>query len=126
MSAHQPDDFPPHWDPPPKVYFGEGRPPLLDVIRVIADEPPAHWVRAIYLRKFGNYFFRYRYGAPDETLKELASLLRRFPEGPALVDDLIRELGPYWPHSKELSKEVPPMQSPKKADLQIMEGATQP
>jgi hypothetical protein len=106
MSAHQPDDFPPHWDPPPKVRRGEGKPPLLDVIQTIADDPPAPWVRSIYLQKFRNHLSRYEYGDPEEVPKKLARLLKQLPEGPELVDDLIRDLGPNWRHSKELKRRL--------------------
>src|SRR5262249_24098419 len=45
MSAHQPADFPPHWDPPPIMEHAWPQPGILDIMEVMISHPPAQWVR---------------------------------------------------------------------------------
>jgi hypothetical protein len=53
MSAHTIEDFPPHWEPPPKLsrYV---LPSLLDVLEEMTTNLYAPWVRARYMTKLGN------------------------------------------------------------------------
>jgi hypothetical protein len=81
MSKHSPEDFPPHWDPPPKAGFHGQDPPLVTVIESIADDPPAPWVRAIYMRKFEDYL-RWKWLGDDDG--RIVRLLQKLPEGPEL------------------------------------------
>lgn len=91
MSAHEPGDFPPHWDPPPRVAYRERTPDITDVqehLDVLAVKP---WVRAIYVDKFGNWL-RGEYeeeGAwvelsAEEVARRIA-LIERMPERVQLV-----------------------------------------
>lgn len=52
MSAHERSDFPPHWDPPPRIGYGETRPGMDDVLKAIARNPVKPWVHEIYVAKF--------------------------------------------------------------------------
>ena len=54
MSEHERDDFPPHWDPPPRPAYREKVPPITDVMEHIAVLPVKSWVRQVYVEKFGN------------------------------------------------------------------------
>ncbi len=56
MSRHQPDDFPPHWDPPPRIAYARPLPPLMDVMEQIVAAPPADWVRNVYVNKLRDRF----------------------------------------------------------------------
>ena len=56
MSAHELSDFPPHWDPPPRIAYGETKPPLLDVLETIAETRASGWVREAYLDKLDRQF----------------------------------------------------------------------
>lgn len=51
MSARQPDDFPPHWDPPPRVGYGEDVPDLWKILALVDGDDVAPWVRAIFKDK---------------------------------------------------------------------------
>ncbi|MFN0050675.1 MAG: hypothetical protein ACKV0T_00700 [Planctomycetales bacterium] len=51
LSAHDRRDFPPLWDPPPRIGYGEEYPPVSDVLRVIADTKAPSWVQSLYLEK---------------------------------------------------------------------------
>src|SRR5258706_14810429 len=52
MSAHEQSEFPPQWDPPPRVGYGEKRPHILDVMDELVTHPPVPWVRDVYVEKF--------------------------------------------------------------------------
>jgi hypothetical protein len=87
MSAHAPSDYPPHWEPPPRVGYAESSPSIFDVMDVVVEKPPASWVRAIYVEKLDRFLsdamvFSYHDGA---HLKRLLPLLQRLPEGADLV-----------------------------------------
>lgn len=85
MSAHRREDFPPHWDPPPRVGYASEVPPLLDVMEALADGPD-DWVRAVYLDKFQRqYLGPYAYYDPSaQRWGRVKALLDRMPEGQRL------------------------------------------
>jgi hypothetical protein len=95
MSAHVQEDFPPHWDPPPRPAYREPGPPLLDVLEAVADRvesgrPTPEWVGRAYAEKFeraflSGYFLRYRDPSDTHTLQRVERLLHRLPEGPSLA-----------------------------------------
>jgi hypothetical protein len=98
MSAHERDDFPPHWDPPPRVAYREQRPDITQVqehLDVLAVKP---WVRAIYVEKFGNWLagdnmFEGALGElpPDQAERRIA-LIERMPERLQIVRENERTL----------------------------------
>lgn len=51
MSGLSPDNYPPHWNPPPKLGYRELSPSLEAIRIAMSDEWPAHWVASIYLSK---------------------------------------------------------------------------
>jgi hypothetical protein len=55
MSKHKRSDFPPHWDPPPRVGFGENSPRIVDVMEIVVANDMAAWVRELYQRKFEDF-----------------------------------------------------------------------
>jgi hypothetical protein len=87
MSAHVPSDFPPHWDPPPRVGYGEKSPHLFEVMDVLLAHGSAPWVRASYVDKLRRYmgtgygFYAYR----SDELAALVRILKQLPEGPAIA-----------------------------------------
>lgn len=56
MSARSPGDYPPHWNPPPKIGYLESDPDLQLVRETMSDQWPADWVAAIYLDKIDRDF----------------------------------------------------------------------
>jgi hypothetical protein len=54
MSRHEQADFPPHWDPPPRVGFGERFPEITSVQEQLRVASVKLWVRKVYAQKFGN------------------------------------------------------------------------
>lgn len=88
MSAHQLSEFPPHWNPPPRVYFSQGQHTqvILDVCNEFAAQPTAKWVSDCYLRKL-----RLVLSSPwvsEPTLHEAAKALRALPESEAVLAEL--------------------------------------
>ncbi len=81
MTATPRRRLPPHFDPRPRNWRGQATPFLLDVLDAVADQPPAPWVRQVYLGKLENYLARPGHVDWART----ARLLARLPEGPALA-----------------------------------------
>jgi hypothetical protein len=52
MSAHERQDFPPHWDPPPRIGYGETEPDLVDVMETLIAIEVKPWVSNLYWEKF--------------------------------------------------------------------------
>jgi hypothetical protein len=91
MSAHEPGDFPPHWDPPPpQGWAGQRRPvpSLADVYWEMSEAPPAAWVRAVYREKLRNYWPPRWGGADRDELRSIAHALLQFPEERAVIESL--------------------------------------
>jgi hypothetical protein len=51
MSARSPDEYPPRWNPPPKIGYRETTPSLTLVRDAMSNEWPADWVAGVYLEK---------------------------------------------------------------------------
>lgn len=51
MSRRSPDDYPPHWNPPPKMGYRASVPSLEEIRRAMLDEWPADWVARLYIAK---------------------------------------------------------------------------
>ena len=85
MSRHERGDYPPAWDPPPRIGWPEAEMPrMLDVMRVIAAQPTADWVRAAYLDKFERRQMGEYLDWESGSLPAVLSVLDALPEGPAL------------------------------------------
>jgi hypothetical protein len=88
MSGRRPGDFPPHWEPPPRVGYGEESPPLLDVIEAIVRTPAADWVRQAYLSSFERRFLRGHDDAIDpQAWSRAMRLFDLLPEGKSLREE---------------------------------------
>ena len=72
MSAHNRDDFPPHWDPPPRMGYGETVPSVSTIVEHLNEVPVNAWVGAIYVEKFSetlglnNEYLRWRFLSTGE------------------------------------------------------------
>jgi hypothetical protein len=83
MSAHDQEDFPPQWEPPPRFLKGENNALTLDMISEISRHETAPWVRSVYLDKLKRYLTQ-RF--MDE--EKVAQVLNELPEGASLVAEL--------------------------------------
>jgi hypothetical protein len=106
MSAHERCDFPPGWEPPPRISSGETSPHIFDVMDVLLVRDVAPWVRAEFLEKFqrfpeaveGHIYPPLR----SERLPQLVRILSRLPEGPGLAKEFS---GLNWRYGEQLSEE---------------------
>lgn len=62
MSAKGRGEFPPIWDPVPRIGWGERTPMIEDVAKTILQREPAAWVGRMYVIKSGRYLFTHLYG----------------------------------------------------------------
>jgi hypothetical protein len=99
MSAHERSDFPPHWDPPPRVGYGEKKPPMLDVMEMVVAARPAPWVRELFVEKYRNFIGR-GYGATgllsdldSAQLDRHLTILEQIPEGREILEDHLHFVG---------------------------------
>lgn len=70
MSARAPDDFPPHWDPPPHPYFRDDEPAAASVLSVMMQQPVASWVAERFVPKL----FQVYYGELDSSASMIVLL----------------------------------------------------
>jgi hypothetical protein len=88
MSAHERKDFPPHWDPPPRIGYAEKRPSIERVMKAIAATETKPWARDIFVEKFEqatSIFSEYREGRisdseDDEDLDRYLAIVEEFPD----------------------------------------------
>jgi hypothetical protein len=86
MSAHDPEDFPPHWEPPPRRLTPWSGQPLFGVWDAILAQPPAPWVREAYLKKLQDWL-KESYLSLEDT-ERLAQILTKIPEGRDIMNAL--------------------------------------
>jgi hypothetical protein len=110
MSAHQRNQFPPHWTPPPLRldWAADGRPPLLDVLEAIETNEVAPWVREAYLQKLAASFgLNYR----AANRERFVDFMRRLPEASNLLDEYAKKPDASKEWVEEIRREmhlVPP------------------
>ncbi len=103
MSDRERGEFPPHWDPPPQLGYGEETPPLLDLILRVEQADVAPWVRDLYREKLAVQATRAeRYfddlhviklaDMDDEQLARYAGLVPELPFGKELAKYHEREI----------------------------------
>jgi hypothetical protein len=86
MSAHSRSEFPPVWEPPPRIGRGEMVPRELDVLEVIARDRAAPWVTEEYLNKVERGVLSTRFMDDSEETqrlewRRLMIVLDQLPEG---------------------------------------------
>jgi hypothetical protein len=90
MSEHEPTDFPRHWDPPPRIGYGETTPPLLDVLEVLCQGDPPGWVKTMYVDKLasqsgGHGPFSIWMSVTGDELDRYLTVLEALPETHEMV-----------------------------------------
>jgi hypothetical protein len=108
MSRHQPADFPPHWDPPPRLGYGEDTPLVFAVVRQIEATRAAPWVRAIYIAKLEQRMYDDLEQLPPsdiEYVRRYVELINALPEGPKLIGHHRGEVESILKHHGDLSEQ---------------------
>ena len=104
MSSLKRNDFPPHWNPPPHIGYGERSEVLADVIDATITSKSAPWVQDLYLQKIKFYFSFVRmhsinvvtFGLREMKLEQLDRIVTflesRPDDGPELAASLFIEI----------------------------------
>lgn len=95
LPAHRPDDFPPHWHPPPRPWQSNSSPSFLQVAARAESRAVAPWVRTAYLETLRNVYDDagwFRFAGSDELIRLAAILpeLRQAPEVLATIQKSLR------------------------------------
>jgi hypothetical protein len=101
MSRHRRSDFPPHWDPPPRIGYRERTPPMIDVLEALAQTDAPDWVRATFIDKIllqsqsgfhgefemllGTSVLPHPPTLDDAGLARYHRILSQLPDGPAIA-----------------------------------------
>lgn len=94
LVSHERSDFPPHWDPPPRLGYGETHPRAKDVLKALAGAEIRPWVTALFSEKFANEtrttVYEDIYGPfsehlSDDELDEYLAILEHLPERSQVV-----------------------------------------
>jgi hypothetical protein len=99
MSNHQRDNFPAHWEPPPRVGYGEERPDVLDVLGRVIETEPSPWIARLYVEKLsaGGYLVPWRRRLDSQQFDQLLNVLERLPQSRDFVErnrrNLERQIG---------------------------------
>jgi hypothetical protein len=121
LDQHSQSDFPPHWDPPPRLGYPREPVELPDVLDQL-DQIRTPWVRAVYVDKLERSYLD-RWAAqsialmPEES-ERLLKLLQTMPEGPELkarnaeAMAYYRESQPLEPASQPQSQPATSQSSP--------------
>jgi hypothetical protein len=98
MSAHDRGDFPPHWDPPPRIGYREKTPDIIEVAAQLDVTPLNGWVRQVYADKFQNSLRGEEEGpgiwwelSPDQV-KQRIEIIERMPNKAELIQENVHGL----------------------------------
>jgi len=91
MSAHERRDFPPHWDPPPRISYGETNPDLPKVLEVLIAVETKPWVSELYWEKFrdligrGNEYHNYWLYLDEAEFDRHLAILEHIPKNSPIL-----------------------------------------
>jgi hypothetical protein len=87
LARHPVADFPPHWDPPPRVGYHQREPEVVEVLLYLVDHPLGGRCQAVYEDKLlrMGWDFDARFGRAKASLERLVTLLERMPDASHLM-----------------------------------------
>lgn len=116
MAEHKRSDFPAHWDPPPRIGYGNTTPSILIVLEAVLSTKSSPWVQAIFREKFGNSLYNtgllWSDGVDDKTFHRYVNVILQLPEGPSFAS---RQSG--W---LRIAQEEPGQSEARRADIQAL------
>lgn len=109
LKSHAQHDFPPLWDPPPRVGYGEYEPNIIAVLNSLAKNAAPDWVRDIYEDKFEHQyrdavhfdFFRFQQHS-DQEFEALLRYLEQVDPSSTMLRELQESLKIYDPATRSL------------------------
>ncbi len=89
LSNHEQSDFPPHWDPPPRIGYGENKPEVLDVLKVIiSDDSTKPWVSEVYFEKLNQSLGHFHgLSLEGEKLELFLDVVESQPDNSTFVEE---------------------------------------
>src|SRR5258708_1719901 len=103
MMAHERNDFPRQWDPPPHPH--DATPHLLDLTDAILDAHAPPWVLSLFSWKVRGLLHNGALldpeGMSDEEFDRYVRVLEAAPDGAALVWEKRGHLNAMWPGGSE-------------------------
>lgn len=93
MSEHDRVDFPPHWDPPPRIGYGETSPSIIEVLEIAIKSDVAAWVLEVFQQKFEDsmgtgYHSHYLWEQLDnEEFDRYLNLIEQLPPSPEFIKE---------------------------------------
>jgi hypothetical protein len=113
MSAHEPVDFPPHWEPPPRLVYQEAEPDMADVMECLVAQPGHDWVLEIFTDKFINSL---RGSSPLGVWYELGQ--KEIERRVAILEHLLERQELIEKHADDLESILDDMPSPHRERIQ--------
>jgi hypothetical protein len=95
MARHRREDFPPHWDPPPRLSSGLARelaPEVLDILEHLETIDAPEWVWAAYVGKMGNLLGAF-WAVRGELQDRAVAVLKRVPGGKEELERVEQQSG---------------------------------
>jgi hypothetical protein len=113
MSAHERADFPPHWEPPPRLAYQEAEPDMADVMECLVAQPGHDWVLEIFTDKFINSL---RGSSPLGVWYELGQ--KEIERRVAILEHLLERQELIEKHADDLESILDDMPSPHRERIQ--------
>jgi hypothetical protein len=90
MSKHTRENFPPHWDPPPRIAYLRPRPDITTVLEQVTTTTVAPWVLDSYAEKYANWlsgdsYFYWRELNSSEFERQLA-IIEKLPNQRSILE----------------------------------------
>jgi hypothetical protein len=96
MSEHTREEFPPHWDPPPRIAYATPLPDLKTVLEQVTATSVAPWVLDVYAEKYANWLYGDRYYYWREMnaseLERQLAIIEKLPNRKSILGDNKYEL----------------------------------
>lgn len=130
MSERQPEDFPPHWDPPPRIGFGESKPDVFDLLEVVSGNESPSWVRSVVIQKILLQSQASSYGIDrlldlakmnEEDLASYVAILREIHNGPEIAASHEEEIESVFWRADESHDPAPITESRRQLLIQILD-----
>ena len=87
LASHEPERFPPHWDPPPRIGYADNRPDPGDVLLFLLDHPHGERCQRIFEDKLiaQGWIYAMHLRRNRTALSNLVTLLERMPNAERLM-----------------------------------------
>jgi len=92
-NAHPEEAFPPHWDPPPRIGYGESEPPVFTVTVEMNQNKAPRWIQALYEDKIERLAFSHQHfwaeldEYSDDELEEFVAMIERLDNAQAIASN---------------------------------------